>query len=471
MWIDLGNLHTRVTRSTPAELEWLVGYLTFKNPKARFTGAKKEQSLYSPLSGAFPSGFVPLVRKAAAEEGIDVQVFDARRPPCQRDPAADLTWLRDYQLEAVDAACAEHRGILHLPTGAGKTEIAVGLTRALPCRWLFLVDGAGLMQDAADRYNLRNAGTREPAGRIGDGLWLYDDAFTAATFATVRAALKGPSDRRARMRQILAAAEGVLIDECHTLPAESHYEVAMLLGNAYYRIGMSGTPLARGDRRSLLAVSSLGPVIYRVRTDELTRKGAVSRGKVTLVEFEHARPTGVTWNEVYQECVVQCAERNRLLVEMARTAQKPSLLFVREIDHGRDLERRLLKAGIAAAFVWGKHSIGYRRSRVAELVAGRFDVLVCSDIFQKGVDIPSLGSVVVGGEGASTIATLQRLGRAMRTDAASGKDRFEVWDVSDKGDPWLERHSRARFKAYLSEGHDTSVIKDLPGLLLPGTHP
>jgi hypothetical protein len=37
---------------------------------------------------------------------------------------------------------------------------------------------------------------------------------------------------------------------------------------------------------------------------------------------------------------------------------------------------------------------------------------------------------------------------------AEGKDEFVVWDVSDRGHRWLERHTRARRKAYEAEGYE-----------------
>ena len=103
--------------------------------------------------------------------------------------------------------------------------------------------------------------------------------------------------------------------------------------------------------------------------------------------------------------------------------------------------------------------------------AGRYDVLICSVIFQEGEDVPDLRSVVIGSAGKSVIATLQRIGRGMRR--ASGKDEFEVFDVADlgcgcmsgpashrhPGCKWLDKHTRDRIKAYTTEGHET-VLED-----------
>ncbi len=77
--------------------------------------------------------------------------------------------------------------------------------------------------------------------------------------------------------------------------------------------------------------------------------------------------------------------------------------------------------------------------------------------------MPSLRSVIVGGGGKSIIATLQRLGRGMRVDRKAdgtiheGGSVFEVWDILDKGNKWLEKHARVRMNAYAGEGYETFI--------------
>jgi superfamily II DNA or RNA helicase len=78
-------------------------------------------------------------------------------------------------------------------------------------------------------------------------------------------------------------------------------------------------------------------------------------------------------------------------------------------------------------------------------------------IFQEGIDIPALRSVIIGTGGKSTIASLQRIGRGMRM--AEGKHEFEVWDVLDQGQKWLKAHALGRFQAYGREGHEVVVLQ------------
>lgn len=481
MWIEVGTLFSKLTRSTEEEKDWVWDYLSFEDEQKRFRGGKRnkvnKESLFQTTSGRFPAGFTNMVAKAAREEGYTVELIDARKAPVEPDEEADLEWLRDYQAKAVKTIMRRKRGILQLATGAGKTEIAVGLTRALPCKWLAVVHRSQLADDIANRYEARSPGLS--AGRILEGRWDVpkDATLVCATFQSLQAALKrgleyGPDDPEyVRVTLLLKETEGLLVDECHTLPANTFYNTAMQTSRAYYRVGLSGTPLARGDRKSMYSIAALGPVVYQVKAQQLIDLGFLSRPTVRLLTctMPSARPT---WDGVYKDVVVRSDRRNNRVLGAVKRATLPALVFVTQVAHGKALTKRLMKNGIKAEFVWGSHSIDYRKSIIRRLVAGHFDVIVCSSVFNEGIDIPELRAVVLAGGGKSIIATLQRLGRGMRIDrkkdgtVAEGGDKFEVWDIFDRGNKWTERHARERLRAYTGEGFETFIEDEPPSSLL-----
>lgn len=456
-------LHARVLRASDAEHEWLTEYLSFPDARARFRGNKDGKIRLLDRAGRFPAGLVALVRKAAPKEGFTVDVADRVRA-APHDPAADLDWLRDYQLDAVLAVLRQRRGLVWLPTASGKGELVVALTRAVPTEWLFVVHTTTLVEQTADRLRLRNrehGSPDEEPGIIAEGKW-SEGRVTFATFQSLYARLKA-NDRRALA--LLGRVGGLVCDEAHTVAADTFWQVAMATSQAAYRVGLSGTPLARGDRKSALVIAALGPVIYRLKADPLIAAGVLAKPTIRMVRVSQTsnRPT---WQGVYGDLVVRGKRRNAALVAMARAAEKPSFLFVKEVAHGKALERDLLKAGIRAQFVWGTHSTDWRRTAIRSLVAGRLDVIVCSVVFQEGIDVPELRSVVVGAAGRSVIAAIQRVGRGMRIerDRAGNviKDCFEVWDVLDEGQPWLERAAKERKRAYVQEGYATNVLDHPP---------
>lgn len=464
MWLEVDNLRAKVTRASPAEQDWLLEYLTFPDTSARFKGKREGVSrMLNLLDGTFPAGLVSLVVKDAPEAGFKVEIADKGGAAVPAEDA-DLAWLRDDQREAVRRALDKRRGVLHLPTGSGKTEIAVALVRSVPCEWLFLVHRTTLGQQAAERFDRRNAEhgvDLGPAGVIGEGAWQEGERLTCATFQTMVAALRSGGRAGARAAALLGRVGGIIVDESHVLPADTFWSVAMRAERAAYRIGLSGTPLARGDRRSVLSIAALGPILFRLRAPELVEAGILARPHVRLVPCRQTtgRPT---FAGVYQDLVVRSTVRNALLVEIANKAERPAFLYVKAIEHGKIIERELLRAGIPARFVWGTHSTDWRKAAIRDLVAGRIEVLVCSVVFQEGVDVPSLRSVINGAAGRSVIASIQKAGRGMRVergrDGSVVKSDFWVYDLFDTGDKWLERAARDRRRAYLKEGYE--VVTD-----------
>jgi superfamily II DNA or RNA helicase len=456
------------------EKSWLGRYLSYVDHRyvpGRNTYRDRQVSLYNAITDDFPAGLAKLAFAEAAKQGFKVTVQDERKSPCAPDPNADLEWLRHHpavpapithQIDAVNVAVRKGRGILWLPTGSGKTEVAIGIVRLLPCRWLFFVHRADLLVQTAERFERR---TGIKAGIVGDGRVEPVERFTVVMFQTAwRMAERGDCS-------FIEAAEGVIVDECHTAPAETFWRTLSCATNAYYRLGLSGTPLARSDGRNLLVIGSLGPVIHRVMPETLVALGLLAKPTIRMTKVSQ-RSDKPTWRGVYGEAVVRSKTRNAAVVDVVKRAARPCLVFVQEIAHGKALAKMLGVQGIVAEFMWGREDTAHRQAAIQRLMRGDTEVLVCSVIFQEGIDIPSLRSVVVASGGKSIIAALQRIGRGMRADASTGKTTFEVWDFADKGcgcrpdttegvHPgcrWLERHARARMRAYQSEGFDVLTV-------------
>lgn len=470
MRIELGVLRARVTAMTPAERTFLHEYLTFSNPKGRFSGQGTTVHMFNVLDDSFPAGLWPMLERAAEEAGLPLDLVDLRGenpagltwPSLETELLLDALcpWLRWYQREAVQAAVEKGRGIIWCPTGSGKTVIAGGLVKLLPVRWLFIVNDAGLLHQTADAFEKGQGewpGIGEPIGRIGDGEWSVERV-TVATFQTLYSRRKQPE-----VAALLEATEGLIADECHTLPAGTFWSVAMRCP-AWFRFGLSGTPLARGDKRSSLTIGALGRVIYRITPKVLQEEKVLAVPHLRMVRCEQL-PTAKTYAGLYSEAVAGSARRNALLTRMALAAEKPAWLFFRQIDHGRDLLARALKAGMNAEMVYGAHDVRKRQGLVEAQLRGELDLIVCSTVFQTGWNMPELRSVIIGSGDKSIIATLQRIGRGMRVDKASGKETFEVWDVWDEGHPTLDQHTDERYKAYQKEGYQPEIIT--PALLPP----
>ena len=398
------------------------------------------------IDHTFPTGLLPMVCRHLRELDIAYEVREHFEEVEITDHPLD--WLRPEQKEAVDRSLLRKRGILWIPTGGGKTEIAIGLSLKVKTKWLFIVHKKDLLHQTAERYEKR---TGLKAGRIGDGIFDVR-VFTVATFQTLARGLKkGNKD----VVELLNGMGAVVHDECHTAPASSSMSVMLACKNAAYRYGLSGTPLARGDKRSIFAIGMIGPVIFRIHPDVLIKAGLLAKPIIQMFKLTQ-ESTKPTWQGVYGEAVVRSAKRNKVLTDCAVICEKPALLFVKEIKHGHILEERLRKAGVSCEFLWGDKQTAKRNAAVKRLVKGDTDVLIVSVIFQEGTDIPSLRSLIIGSAGKSVIAAVQRVGRGMRIH--EDKKDFFVYDIYDEGHRTLKKWAKARKAAYKAESYDIEVI-------------
>ena len=467
MLLQQNNLYTKVVRATDEERDWLRKQLTFDNAKKAYFSNGREPakvSIYNMVDECFPSGPLPEVLRVASMDGVQVQVMDVRKPPCVPLGQEETAWLRDYQHGATDAVLQATRGIVHLGTGGGKTEVAAALAKRAPVRWVFAVHRTMLAAQAAERF-IKRAGELlgSEVGFIGDGKWQPGERFTVATFQTLYKAMNDP-----RREKWFDTVDGLIVDECHTLPADTFYKTAMRFRKAYYRVGLSGTPLDRKDKRSFFSVAALGPVVYSYTAGDLVEDGVLAKPRISMVPVRQAGAFQ-SWDLAYKTLVADSGVRNRHVVATAQRAQKPALVFVKLVEHGKRLAKMMQARGLKADFVWGSDSLASRQAAVKKLVRRDLDVLVCSVIFNEGVDIPELASVVVAAGGDSVIAALQRIGRGMRK--ADGKDTFEVWDFDDLGNKWTERHSKERKRAYLRERFDVFTVPITPAAPLPEEAP
>ena len=450
MRLDVGNLVTRATDTTPEEEAWLAGFLTYEDERAGST------RLFSWTATEFPAGLTDLVARAAADEGLRCEVMD-RRPRVGGPVEALLTaapwgWLYDFQREACTAALRAARGVVEVPTGGGKGECAIALALAVPVPWLFVVHRAHLVRDVAARWE-RRYGVAPVV--LMAGMPKEPPRFALATFQWLHRHLRAP-----QVRAVLGAVQGLVVDEAHVQPASTFMEVSAAIPNAYYRLGLSGTPFDRADGRSIVGVSMLGPRVYRIEARTLIDLGLLAEPVITMVEHQHPPAPGADWRALEDRLIVDSAERNALVVRLVEAADKPCVCFFHRERHGRNLLRALRASRLRVVLVNGKSSPQAREKAQQAVRDGDVDVLLASGVFQEGVDLPELRDVVNAGGWAAAIPALQKLGRGTRSRNKAGetvKTSFRLLDVYDRGNRILESHAAARAHAYRGRGHRVTV--------------
>lgn len=470
MLIKLTNSYAELHDSSFEERSWLRRHLTFRPITAAGASTGRPTTLLRE-TGAIPrflAGLAQLVARDArnpradeAREPFDVRIVDTRTAPCEPRLDADIGWLVDHQREGVEAIVRNTRGVLAHATSAGKGEVAVALSRVLPCNWLFAAHRYNLIDDIATRYEKR---THLRAGRIGDGVWDIDGSeYVCATWQSLYARL---SRGDPRAKEFLAQVEGVIADEVHTLPAETYSSVLDACPNAYWRVGLSGTPLDRLDQKSIYALGYIGPVVHTVGAQELVEKGLAAACQVKVIRC--AQKLAPSSKSAYDALVVHSAERNGLIVSHLLREELPAIVFVKTLAHGRVIKKMIEHAGVNTQTLFGSTPARKRADVMKAVVREGRSVLITNKVAQEGEIDPSIvefRTVCNAAGGSSAIAVLQQLGRGMRRRDARGrevKSEFVLLDVFDKVEGYpnhsLTLHSRERLEAYLRAGHKASNV-------------
>lgn len=187
-------------------------------------------------------------------------------PPRVAFASRDLPSLRPEQQAAVEAwRKAGGRGVIVMPTGTGKTEVALAAMAECRTATLVVAPVRDLMYQWHQRI-LRRLGV--DAGIVGDSLHKIMPV-TVTTYDSAYIHMAELGDRFGL----------VIFDEAHHLPGRSYREAAMMCA-APLRMGLSATP-ERPDGRHVDLDELIGPVVYRQEISQ-------ARGR-TLADYEVVR--------------------------------------------------------------------------------------------------------------------------------------------------------------------------------------
>jgi len=398
----------------------------------------------------FPTGLLPNVVGYFARNNIDFEIIDLRRIPnsCKKDISADMLGgitLRDYQLDAIKEAAEAKRGVLELPTGSGKTEIAAGIIIHLGLKTLFLVHTQDLLRQTAKRFTERLGQT---IGMVGDGEFNTNPAVVVATVQSLSAySHRDPEG----FKNLINSFFVLFQDEAHHSSASTWYKIGMYAHSAYYRYGLSGTVLRRDMLSNMKMLSVFGAPIQRIRSKALMDKGYLSGINIELVSNPE-QVSGYRWPDIYENGIVHSWSRNNTIAQIAAEEHKAGnkvLILIRIIEHGNEITDMLSARGVSSIFLTGKDSSEAREYAMIDFnETGNF-VLIASPIFSEGVDIPEINTLIIAAGGKSEVLTIQRIGRGLRPKADGSK--LKVYDFLDSS-KYLCDHSAERVAIYKAEG-------------------
>jgi len=337
------------------------------------------------------------------------------------------------------------------------TALAVALTESLKVRTLFLVDRRELFTQAVDTYQQHGSMS---VGTVKQSTFKPGDV-TVAMVKTLFNRISKPKTKKETL-QYLHSVNLVWADEAHKSTANTWKGVLKNLPNAYYRFGLSGTPVMGQNVRDLTLIGYTGPLIQDVTNKEMTDTGVSAMATVYMVDYSPERAiSGLDYKTLYLDELVHKDGRNKAithLVEKHHTDNKSILIVVSSIAHGQLLQEQLKQLGLDVPFACGELTSSEERDHVYNgFRENRIPIVIASMIYKEGVNLPNIDVLIYAAGGKSIVTVKQVIGRGLRI--RDDKDKLIFYDFRDTHNYIFLRHSRQRSKIYRDEKFTVHTLK------------
>ena len=380
-----------------------------------------------------------------------------------RWPKVQIHTRREEQQAAVEAwTTTDSRGCVVMPTGTGKTEVALSIMAKTAVSTLIVAPVRDLMYQWHRRIL---AGLGYDAGIVGDNIF------------RVRPVSVTTYDSACIHMERLGNHFGLVVfDECHHLPGQIRQDAARMSA-APMRLGLSATP-ERSDGRHTALDTLIGPVVYDLPISAVKGKTLadydVVRIPIHLADKEQSRydelsrrvreymaqrreeKPDFTWEDVCGESAKspqarramkafrmkksiedRAEEKLRVIEDLFRLhSPAPCIIFAGSNAMARDVSRRFLIPCLLNHC--GKRE---RLDILQGLESGDYPALVANQVLDEGVDLPEVKVAIVIGGTASSRQAKQRLGRVLRK---SGGARAYLYEIVAAGTTEEQRSRRRR---------------------------
>lgn len=268
-------------------------------------------------------------------------------------------------------------------------------------------------------------------------------------------------------------ANNILVHNCHHQACDTFSQISRWCKDAYYRVGVSATPW-RDDGSDLL--------IDACFTKKDPNK-AISAS--LLIEKNYLTPCTIYWvnqlqtykgknyNTLYRDAIIMNNDRNKNIVNIAAQLRKAKdatiLILIQRIEHGEILLHMLKEYIPCKSFfmevlnkvnkktlvrlneiemISGEDPQTKREAILQALREKKVHVVLGTTVFDEGISVDSIDTIILAGAGRSSTRAYQRIGRGLRL--YPGKEKCIIIDFWDKTDIFL-RQARARNKMYKAE--------------------
>lgn len=359
---------------------------------------------------------------------------------------------------------APQRGMLSLPTGAGKTRV----TAEAVIRWvkrvgdlkgplLWIAQTEELCEQAVQSWKFvwSKVGAERPL--TISRLWSTNEVGNVADHPHLVVATDAKLEKCLSADQYawLRKATLVIVDEAHTAISKRYTDVLGQLGLTQYEttrhlLGLTATPFRNtnedetrrlatrfGNKRLDQGVFPSGDP-YRDLQDwgmlAQVEHRTLEGGRIELTQDEktHADRMAMLSRSAEHRLADDHARSRRIVDSVVELPNDwPTLLFATSVDHAKYLAALLNDRGVPSAAVDSTTSAQDRRTRIENFRNGRIRVLTNYGVLTQGFDAPATRAVVVARPVYSTNVYQQMIGRGLRGPLNGGKESCLILNVSD----------------------------------------
>jgi len=346
--------------------------------------------------------------------------------------------LRDYQEEALRRWLgARGRGVVVLPTGAGKTVVALEAIRRMVLRTLIVVPTIDLLGQWREALERR---LHVPeVGVLGGGV------------KTIAPVTVSTYDSASLMAPKLSDSFGLLVfDEVHHLPSPT-YRLSAELMIAPHRLGLTATP-ERYDELHRDLDRLVGPIVYRIAPRLLEQEGYLAPYRIETVQIaltpeeqemyekhmavfrSYARKLSrldpdwrfetiverTLFDPEARQALSHLEKARRIALEASGKIEYVEKLLSRYHDSKVIIFSRYTRIVERISDIFGIPLITHKtkaaeRARIlSSFREGVYTKLVTGQVLDEGVDVPDASvGIIISGTGSKR-EFIQRLGRLLR---------------------------------------------------------
>jgi len=381
-----------------------------------------------------PSALFEYLKEIHPEVFLNASIDDRRT---ESNVKIALPWAnkpfdpRPYQEEAIDLMMSNHRGVINLATGLGKTLIATHFIKRYKRQALVVCPTDSVARQFYDLF-VHTFG-KQKVGFYGGGKKKICDITVGIAASITR-----------NIEEFRNANLGVVIfDETHHTPASTFFDISKGLAGCGKIFGLTATDY-RSDGKDIMINAGCGRVLIRRDIKWGVENGFLAEPYFIVREVDTG---GKDFKDdklkSYKEHVLNNSVMKSRIENDARQMMaygKSVLILVDEVAHGKELSEKL---GIPFATGEDKKSQDY----VDQLNKGRVPGLVgTSGKVGEGTDTKNVDVLILADFTASKGPVIQAVGRSLRKQGE--KTKALILDYVPKGSTMLTRHAYNRLKYY-----------------------